>query len=66
MPAHVPEPANRRSTLSTRKLSTGRTGLILGALVVVLMLAAFAYFWTAGGGRQASGAAAADSADARR
>ena len=48
-----PEPApHRRSSLSTRPISTGRTGLLLGALVVVLMLATFAYFWTAGGGRQ--------------
>jgi hypothetical protein len=49
----APDPVpHRRSSLSTRPISTGRTGLLLGALVVVLMLATFAYFWTAGGGRQ--------------
>ena len=38
--------ADRRSTLSTRRMSTGRTGLILGAIVVALMLAAFALVWS--------------------
>jgi hypothetical protein len=49
MATNFPEPADRRSTLSTRKVSTGRTGLILGAVVVLLMLATFAYFWSRGG-----------------
>ena len=49
MATNFPEPADRRSTLSTRKVSTGRTGLILGAVVVLLMLATFVYFWSRGG-----------------
>ena len=53
MPTNFPEPADRRSSLSTRKVSTGRTGIILGGVVVLLMLATFVYFWTAGGGRPA-------------
>lgn len=41
--------SGRRSTLSTRRISTGRTGLILGAIVVALMLAAFALVWSRAG-----------------
>lgn len=47
MPANFPEPADRRSSLSTRPISTGRTGLILGLIVALAMLAAFAFFWRA-------------------
>jgi hypothetical protein len=41
-------------------VSTGRTGIILGLVVVILMLATFAYFWTAGGGRPAGDDAAVE------
>jgi hypothetical protein len=41
--------SDRRSTLSTRRISTGRTGLIVGLIVVALMLAAFAYVWVGAG-----------------
>lgn len=55
MPANFPEPSDRRSSLSTRKMSTGRTGLIIGAVVVILMLATFVYFWRGSGARQPDG-----------
>lgn len=61
MPVNFPEPADRRSSLSTRQVSTGRTGLILGAIVVVLMVAAFAYFWRGAGAADAPDFVPADS-----
>ncbi|HUF29654.1 MAG TPA: hypothetical protein VMM77_03245 [Gemmatimonadaceae bacterium] len=56
MPANFPEPSDhRRSSLSTRALSTGRTGLMFGAVVVIVMLAAFVFFWRGSGARQPDG-----------
>jgi hypothetical protein len=55
MPANFPEPSDRRSSLSTRKISSGRTGLIVGAVVVLLMLVAFVFFWRGSGARQPDG-----------
>lgn len=66
MPVNFPEPADRRSSLSTRQVSTGRTGLILGAIVVVLMVATFAYFWRAAGSADAGAGPAVDSVIAPR
>ncbi len=55
MPANFPEPSDRRSPLRTTKISTGRTGLVLGAVVVLVMLAAFVFFWRGSGARQPDG-----------
>lgn len=63
MPANFPEPADRRSSLSTRPVSTGRTGLIYGIIVALAMLAAFAFFWRAMGAPDADEASPAQSAD---
>lgn len=66
MPANFPEPTDRRSSLSTRPISTGRTGLILGLVVALAMLAAFAFFWRAMGAPGASEASPAPAADTLR
>lgn len=66
MATNFPEPADRRSSLSTRKVSTGRTGLILGAVVVLLMLATFAYFWSRGGAGEAASGEAVSAPDSLR
>lgn len=47
--SELPEPSDRRSSLSTRPISTGRTGLLYGLIVAMAMLGAFAYFWKAMG-----------------
>jgi hypothetical protein len=56
--------AARRSTLSTRRIPTGKTGLILGLIVVAAMLAAFVWVWF-GGGAQAVGASPTVPVDSR-
>lgn len=48
-PAEAMAP-ERRSTLSTRRIPTGKTGLILGLIAVAGMLALFAYVWAGPGG----------------
>lgn len=55
--------APRRSSLSTRPVSTGRTGLIAGAAVVLAMLLAFALWWRGTGVDEAEPPAAPVAAD---
>lgn len=42
-------PPPRRSSLSTRPVSTGRTGILTGVAVLLLMLLAFAVWWRSTG-----------------